>query len=125
MRLRLGLVATTIALLGITLLLAACSSPGGTGGAGGGNTVVMSEYKYDPPTMTVRANQAVTINLRNTGTLVHDWVPQGMPEQVTGEAQPGRNSSVSFTPTQPGRYRVICTEPGHELSGMVGELIVE
>jgi uncharacterized cupredoxin-like copper-binding protein len=123
LRPRHGLVAMAIVLLTLSLALAACS--GGGGGGGGGNTVVMSEYKYDPPNVTVKANQAVTINLRNTGTLVHDWVVQGMPQPVQGELQPGRNGTVSFTPTQPGTYKIVCTQPGHEQSGMVGQLIVE
>ena len=122
MRLHYGLVAVTVGLLGLALALAAC---GGGGGGGGGNTVTLSEYKFEPAAVTVKANQPVTINLRNTGTLVHDWVVQGMPQSVQGEAQPGRSSSVTFTPTQPGTFRVICAQPGHEASGMVGQLIVE
>src|SRR5438445_1600147 len=123
MRLRYGLVAITIGLLATTLVLAACS--GGGGGGGGGNSVTLSEYSFTPPTVTVKANQAVTINLRNTGTLVHDWVVQGMPgPEVKGEVQPGRSGTVTFTPTQPGTYRVICAQPAHEQSGMVGQLVV-
>jgi uncharacterized cupredoxin-like copper-binding protein len=121
MRLRYGLVALTVGLLGLSLVLAAC----GGGGGGGGNSVALSEYKFDPPSVTVKANQQVTINLRNTGTLVHDWVVQGLPQPVQAEVQPGRSGSVTFTPTQAGTFRVICTQPAHEASGMVGQLIVE
>ena len=121
MRFHYSLVAFSVALLGLTVLLAACS-----GGGGGGNSVEMKEYSFTPPTVTVKANQAVTINLRNTGTLVHDWVVQGMPgPEVKGEVQPGRSGTVTFTPTQPGTYRVICAQPAHEQSGMVGQLVVQ
>jgi len=113
-----------VGLLGLTLLVAACS--GGGASSGGGNSVTMSEYKFDPPSLTVRAGQPVTINLRNTGTLVHDYVVQGMPgPEVKGEVQPGRSGTVSFTPSQAGTYRVICAQAGHEASGMVGQLIVQ
>jgi uncharacterized cupredoxin-like copper-binding protein len=122
MRVRYGIVAVTIGLLGLTLVLAACS--GGASG-GGGNTVAMSEYKFDPSTVTVKANQSVTINLRNTGSLVHDWVVQGMPAPVQAEVQPGRSGSVTFTPTQAGTFKILCTQPGHEGSGMLGQLIVQ
>ena len=124
MRLRYGLVAITIGLLATTLILAACSGSGG-GGGGGGNSVTLSEYKFDPPNVTVKANQAVTINLRNTGTLVHDWVVQGLPQPVQGEVQPGRSGTVTFTPAQAGTFRIVCTQAGHEASGMVGQLIVQ
>ena len=125
MRLRYGLVVLTVGLLGSMLVLAACQGGAG-GGGGGGNSVTMSEYKYDPPNLTVRSGQQVTIQLRNTGTLVHDYVVQGMPgPEVKGEVQPRGSGSVSFTPSQPGTYRVICTQPGHEASGMVGQLIVQ
>ena len=124
MRLRYALVALPVALLGLALVLAACGGASGSGG--GGTSVTMSEYKYDPPSLTVRAGQAVTINLRNTGTLVHDYVVQGMPGgEVKGEVQPGRSGTVSFTPSQAGTYRVICAQAGHEASGMVGQLIVQ
>jgi len=122
MRLRYGLVGISLGLLGLMLLLAACS--GGASG-GSGTSVNMSEYKFDPPTLTVKANQPVTINLRNSGTLVHDYVVQGMPQEVKAEVQAGRSGTVTFTPTQPGTYKVVCTQPAHETSGMVGQLIVQ
>jgi len=119
MRLRYGLVLVTIGLLTVSLVLAAC------GGGGGGTTVTATDqYRFDPANVTVQVNQPATITLRNTGSLVHDWVVQGMPQQVSVKANGGQTQSATFTPTQAGTFRVICAEPGHEQSGMVGQLTV-
>jgi len=121
MRLRYGLVAVTVGLLGLTLVLAAC----GGGGGGGGTTVTGNDqYRFDPPNVTVKANQPATVTLRNTGSLAHDWTVQGMSSPVSVKAIGGQTQSVTFTPTQTGTFRVVCVEPGHEQSGMVGQLIV-
>jgi plastocyanin len=120
MRLRSGLVLVTIGLLAVPLILAAC-----TGGGGGGTTVVANDqYRFEPANLTVKVNQPATITLRNTGSLVHDWVVQGMPSAVSVKANGGQTQTVTFTPTQTGTFKVICAEPGHEQSGMVGQLTV-
>lgn len=121
MRLRYGLVVVTIGLLAVSLVLAAC----GGGGAGGGTTVTGNDqYRFDPANVTVKVNQPATITLRNTGSLAHDWTVQGMSSPVSVKAIGGQTQSVTFTPTQTGTFRVVCVEPGHEQSGMVGQLIV-
>lgn len=123
MRLRYGLVAVNVGLLGLTLVLAACG--GGGGGGGGGTTVIGNDqYRFEPANVTVKVNQPATITLRNTGSLAHDWTVQGMSSPVSVKANGGQTQSVTFTPTQTGTFRVVCVEPGHEQSGMVGQLIV-
>ena len=61
----------------------------------------------------------------NIGKAEHDWTPQGMGLSMAAHAEPGRAAAARFTPTQVGTFKVICTEPGHEAAGMVGELVVE
>jgi plastocyanin len=123
MRLRYGLVAVTLGVLGLTLVLAAC---GGGGGASGGGTTVTGndQYKFDPANLSVKANQPVTITFRNTGSLAHNWTVQGLPSLVVAAAAAGQTGTVTFTPTQTGTFKIVCTEPGHEASGMVGQLTV-
>jgi Cu+-exporting ATPase len=87
--------------------------------------VVLGEFGFSPARVVVRANEPVTVTVLNTGKLPHDWTPQGLPGVEHVHAQPGEAASATFTPTQVGTYRVICTEPGHEAAGMVGELVVE
>lgn len=120
------------AVLVLGMLSAACSSspPIASGGgeskaAGGGQSVlvVMTEFKFDPAAVTVQANQPVRLTARNNGSVVHDWWVQ-LDNVVQAKANPGQSATVEFTPTRPGTYRVLCTEPGHEQAGMVGSLVV-
>ena len=59
------------------------------------------------------------------GKAEHDWTPQGLGMTMAAHAVPGGAAVARFTPTQVGTFKVICTEPGHEAAGMVGELVVE
>lgn len=46
--------------------------------------------------------------------------------RVKADVLPGRQSSVWFTPTKEGRYRIFCTEfCGTEHSGMIGWVVVQ
>lgn len=38
--------------------------------------------------------------------------------------RPGQSVSVTFTPTQLGRFHIHCAVPGHEAAGMYGTLHV-
>jgi uncharacterized cupredoxin-like copper-binding protein len=108
------------------LLVTGCASPGGRQAAGPRDiTVWASEFKFDPANVTARANQPVRATVRNVGTVVHDWVVQGLEQPVETTAEPGQGGAVEFTPTRAGRFRVICAQPGHEAAGMVGQLIVQ
>jgi Cu+-exporting ATPase len=87
--------------------------------------VVMGEFGFTPSRIVVKVGQPVRVTVLNTGKIPHDWTPQGLPGVDHVHAPPGQAASAVFTPTQVGTYRVVCTEPGHEAAGMVGELVVE
>lgn len=118
-------------LLAALLLGGACAEQGGQAGGGGQAgagqqvTVTATEFKFDPATVTVRVNEPVRVTLRNSGTVVHDWTVQGLDQDVSIVAQPRQSASGDFTTTKTGTYKVICKQPGHEGSGMVGELVVQ
>jgi uncharacterized cupredoxin-like copper-binding protein len=87
------------------------------------------------PTLRVRAGQPVRLVLENRDSLQHDlWVvgaderapylEPAFPGARTRLLGPGEQQEVQFTPTRPGRYRYVCTVPGHDGS-MFGELVVE
>ncbi len=87
------------------------------------------------PVLRVRAGQRVRLVLENRDSLQHDlWVVQAgerapylepaFPGAKTALLEPGQRQEIQFTPTRPGRYRYVCTVPGHDAT-MFGELIVE
>ncbi|MBI4493615.1 MAG: cupredoxin domain-containing protein [Chloroflexi bacterium] len=118
-------------LLAGLLLASGCAGPAGQAGGGGQPgapqqvTVQASEFKFEPASVTVRANQPVQVTLRNTGSVLHDWTVQSLDGQVQVTAQSGQSATGQFTPTRPGTYRIVCTQPGHEQAGMVGQLTVQ
>ncbi len=87
------------------------------------------------PVLRVRAGATVRLVLENRDTLAHDvWVVQAQerppylkpafPGAKTRLLGPGEREEIQFTPTRPGRYRYVCTVPGHD-GTMYGEFVVE
>ena len=128
------------AILLFSLLISACSSSASIPNTGSNAlNVSMSDYKYDPPSWTVAAGSNVTVNLKNVGTTPHTWVVMSKPISgsytqsdqsdilfTSGAISPGSSKTVTFTaPSSSGNYQVICTEPGHFVAGMVGQLTVK
>jgi len=120
----------------LSLVLTAC-------GGGGPTTtinVTMTDFPFTPNPFTVPAGQEITLNVTNTGAVVHNFIIMklGTTAGATYEddddanvyweerdIQPGGDFSVTFTaPTEPGEYEVVCRTEGHIASGMVGKLIV-
>ena len=120
----------------LTLLLASCGEAGPTTTI----NVTMTDFQFTPNQFTVPAGQEITINVTNTGAVVHNFIimklgaTAGATYEDDDEAnvywaqrdiQPGGDFSVSFTaPTEPGEYEVVCRTEGHIASGMVGKLTV-
>lgn len=104
-------------LAGAALLAVACTS-------GGGGTVVEAKkggFEFIPKDVKISANTATTITFKNPDAVIHDWV---IPDKnIKIEAAPGKEASTSVN-LPAGTYRVVCTQPGHEAAGMVGQLIV-
>jgi uncharacterized cupredoxin-like copper-binding protein len=127
-----------IALLFVmTFMLSACG-----GGGGGPSTtidVTMAEFTFLPSSFTVPAGQEITVNAKNNGAVVHNFVIMKLGQTVGDsfgpedegnvyweiEALPGVSVSGTFTaPTEPGEYQVVCRTEGHFMAGMVGKLTV-
>ena len=113
------------------------------GGAGDPTTtlnVTVTDFQFTPNRFTVPAGEEITLNVRNTGIVVHNFIIMKLgatagatyeEEDETNvywgerDIQPGGDFSVTFTaPTEPGEYEVICRTEGHIASGMIGKLIV-
>lgn len=120
----------------LTLLLASCGEAGPTTTI----NVTMTDFQFTPNQFTVPAGQEITINVTNTGVVVHNFIVMklGTTAGATYEddddanvywdekdIQPGGDFSVTFTaPTEPGEYEVVCRTDGHIASGMIAKLVV-
>jgi uncharacterized cupredoxin-like copper-binding protein len=130
-------------LIAAGILLAACGAPSGPSTE---IEVLETEFAYSPKALTIPVNQPVTITLRNQGAIEHDFAvdqiavinvvkeESGMGhEMAAGEEEaydlhvstaPGDTSVISFTATEPGSYKIICTIAGHLDAGMEASLTV-
>jgi len=118
----------------IALMLAAC---------GGGEpeapppvslTVEAADsFEYLPTMLAVPAGAQVTLTLKNTGGLDHNFVlvsESTDPLSVTeadalggvnaGTVAGGSEKTFTFTAPTAGTYKYVCTVPGHAAGGMVG-----
>lgn len=95
--------------------------------------VKLDSYTIKPDKITVKAGQPVTLKVKNeAGFIPHNLVikaPQAGVE-VKVDVSAGKSNEVSFTPTQPGHYEMICDKSppigkSHKAKGMHGLLIVE
>jgi uncharacterized cupredoxin-like copper-binding protein len=88
-----------------------------------------------PGPLRVAAGREVRWVVVNRDTVQHDlWVvgasdrspylSPAFPQARTPLLDPGARYELRFVPTSPGRYRYVCTVPGHDAS-MHGELVVE
>jgi len=127
---------TLVALLLVFLLtLAGC-------GGGGSSTklkVNLTEFMFSPNDFTVPAGQEITLELSNTGAVVHDFIIMKYGKNVSdafgeedapnvywmAELEPGVSNTYTFTaPSEPGDYQVVCGIAGHFQAGMVATLTV-
>jgi uncharacterized cupredoxin-like copper-binding protein len=109
-------------------------------------TVEMTDFAYNPSSVTIPAGQPVTLTVNNTGKIEHDFVVEKIDVateviQDNGSnahhahgaeqnfdlhisARPGEASIVQLTVSEPGTYKIFCSVEGHEEAGMIGELTV-
>ena len=105
----------------------------------------MEEFHFAPTEWTVPAGEEVTIELRNEGTIEHEWVILQEGVTITAETdlpdteeelladfvywedevEPGETKTATFTAPEAGTYQVICAIEGHFDGGMTGTLTAE
>lgn len=95
--------------------------------------IKLNSYTITPDRITVKAGQPVTLKVKNEASLIpHNLIikaPQAGVE-VKVDVSAGKTGEVSFTPTQPGTYEMICDKKppvgkSHKEKGMHGVLVVE
>jgi uncharacterized cupredoxin-like copper-binding protein len=127
----------TVTLIEVSLLFVviagACGGSAGTGSAE--ISVSMAEFSFTPSIVSAPAGAEITLNLTNNGTVDHSWVL--MQAGYTAEPpfsdadqshvlqeftlSPGEQQTATFTaPSDPGKYQVVCSLPGHLEAGMQG-----
>jgi plastocyanin len=116
--------AIAVALTAVALL-AACGGSGSSQPAGS-TKVTMSEFKFDPSSLSVTHGKVV-FWLINSGTVAHDLAVRdgsGNRIAVSELISAGDSKEFDVDLSTPGSYTIYCTQPGHEDSGMKGTLTV-
>jgi plastocyanin len=120
--------ALAVALAATAVLgVAACGGGGNTGGQPAGSIkVTMTEFHFDPSTLDEKAGKLVFF-LVNAGTVAHDMIiSDSNGNRIAGSDLVSAGDSAVFTvdSISAGTYKYFCDQPGHENSGMKGELTV-
>ena len=115
------------------LLLGACGGGGDDGGDGGGDgetggdggattlSVTVTEFAFDPATLSVTADEEAAVELVNGGTIEHDFTIDEA--SITVLAPATETATGTFT-LSAGSYTFYCSVPGHREAGMEGTLTV-
>ena len=113
--------------------LVALALVAGCGGGGGGNAqpagsmkVTMTEFKFDPSTLSASHGKVVFF-LVNGGTVSHDMIIRDSSgNHVAASELISAGDTFVFTVDNiaAGTYTYFCDQPGHEASGMKGTLTI-
>ena len=108
--------------------VAGCGGGGGGGGSqpAGSIKVTMTEFKFDPSTVSAPHGKVVLF-LVNGGSVAHDLiVSDSSGNRVAGSELVSAGDSNVFTIDNiaAGTYKIFCDQPGHEASGMKGTLTI-
>jgi len=102
--------------------------------------VDMKEFNFSPDHFSVPAGAQVTMNLKDSGALEHEFVIMLREKTTTlpfneddeaniyweHELMPGESAKLEFTaPSVPGDYEVVCGTAGHLEQGMRATLTVK
>jgi plastocyanin len=112
--------------LAAVALLAGCGGSGGTAQPSGSTKVTLTEFKFDPATISA-PNGKVVFFLVNAGTTSHDFIIRDASNnRISGSELISAGDSAVFTVDSiaAGTYTYFCDQPGHESSGMKGTLTI-
>ncbi|MBI2323762.1 MAG: cupredoxin domain-containing protein [Chloroflexi bacterium] len=113
---------TVAAAGGLAFILAACSGGGTAAPAAGAAAITLSEFKYAPGDLQVKAGQPVKLTVKNAGTVEHDFTIDAAGLKVHVNA--GQSAERQIKALEPGTYEIYCSIAGHKEAGMKGKLVV-
>jgi uncharacterized cupredoxin-like copper-binding protein len=85
--------------------------------------VTETEFKITLPSTTLKAG-AITFEVKNAGTVDHDFVVAGNGVTAGTPRFPGGQTQTLKVTLKPGKYKAFCSVPGHEQAGMLQTLTV-
>ena len=114
--------------LAAVALLAGCGGGGGGGNAqpAGSIKVTMTEFKFDPSTISAPSGKVV-FWLVNAGTTQHDLGIRDATKKTIAISElvsAGDTFEFDVASISAGTYTFYCSQPGHEDSGMKGTLTI-
>ena len=105
-------------------LLTACGGGGGGSQPAGSTQVSMTEFKFDPSSLSVTHGKVV-FWLVNSGSVAHDLAIKDSSGNTVATSElvsAGDSKEFDVDNLAAGSYTILCTQPGHEASGMKGTL---
>jgi uncharacterized cupredoxin-like copper-binding protein len=79
------------------------------------------EFSFRLSKTSVPKPETVTFRFHNVGTMAHDFDIGGKKTRLIG---PGKTARLTVTFHKKGRFRYLCTVPGHAQAGMKGVFTV-
>jgi len=116
----------TLAVALVTLALVAACGGGGPSQPAGSFKVTMTEYSFDPSTIS-QPHGKVVFFLVNGGSQAHDLsLRDAAGTTIAHSDLVSAGDSFVFTVDSiaAGTYKIFCSQPGHESSGMKGSLTI-
>ena len=105
----------------LVLGLTACGGAASSTATGTKVTVEFTEFKFAPSNIDIPADQKVTLEMRNRGTVEHDITVDAI--RLKAIVKPGQTATRVIGPFAAGTtYDVYCSVAGHKESGMIGKL---
>lgn len=83
--------------------------------------VQLNDDYFNPKVITIPNGRTTTLMLKNVGQKMHTFTVEKLGIDV--EVQPGKVTTITVGPKNPGTYQLICKY--HFNEGMVGQVIVK
>jgi plastocyanin len=110
----------------VAALLTGCGAGGGSAQPAGSIKVTLTEFKFDPSTISAPSGKVV-FYLVNAGTTSHDMIIRDSSNNRLNGSEPisaGDTFVFTVDSIPAGTYTYFCDQSGHEASGMKGTLTI-